>query len=57
MKVIRSWLGYQAEFYHTVCLDCDKEKCSGECKRFYEEMRKYRKKTGNKKTRKQYTTV
>lgn len=56
MKVIRSWLGYQAEFYHTVCLDCDKEKCSGECKRFYEEMRKYRKKTG-KKTRKQYTTV
>lgn len=51
MKVIRSWLGYQAKITHVICLDCDKETCNGSCDRYEKELRKYRKESGEKKLR------
>lgn len=45
---VRKWLGYQACFVHTICLDCPKESCNGYCDRYRQKMKEYgdRKKRG-----------
>lgn len=40
--VVRKWLGYQARFTHTICLDCPKETCNGYCERYKQQLKEHR---------------